>query len=471
MRTFWILMAVSVIAALVYVGCNQEPAATQNSAPDHASIASVTRPPSADVRGSVDFNDGRPSRSGGGGTLDNNIFLSQTIYNTDYVTAGVGGLRGQTSGNITLAGLVGSPTLALLYWSGPTNSTDPTEDAHVTVNGTAIVGTNIGFSSDNCWGFQNSQAYVADVTTIVAATGNGVYALTGLGTPNADNNGASLLVFFHDADNTNNRDIVIFHGNDSNFPNGYDADGWNVTLAGINYTTGTASMQLHVTDGQTYADDALTLNGDPNFVPGPQVFDGNTVPSDNNGPLDNGNLWDIRTFDVTSYLSPGPNTLTLTTGQVNDCLGLIVAVINLPAGAAPNQAVQFDMHPNSCPNPFNPRSQGVTPAAILGTPGLDVTTIDISTIRLLGVAPQSWGFEDVATPDAPNAPVCQCNSDGPDGTTDLVLKFNTQALAAALGPVNFGDVITVTVTFSLRNGTQLSGQDCIVIRGPHRSQS
>ena len=63
-------------------------------------------------------------------------------------------------------------------------------------------------------------------------------------------NGVSLIVFFDDGDDTNNRDIVMFDGNDSNVNNnGFDADGWNFSLTGINYDSGTASMDVHVSDG------------------------------------------------------------------------------------------------------------------------------------------------------------------------------------------------------------------------------
>lgn len=40
-------------------------------------------------------------------------------------------------------------------------------------------------------------------------------------------------------------------------------------------------------------------------------------------------------------------------------------------------------------------------AAILGTSALDVTEIDPSTVRLEGVAPLRFNFEDVATPFEP----------------------------------------------------------------------
>src|SRR5262249_37877560 len=113
---------------------------------------------------------GEPSP--GSVSAQNDIQAFTTVFNTDVVYAGVGGLRSNASGgDITLAGATGPVTKAFLFWQGPTNSSDPTANANVTLGGQAVVGTNIGFSSSNCWGFENSQAYRADVTSIV--TGNG----------------------------------------------------------------------------------------------------------------------------------------------------------------------------------------------------------------------------------------------------------------------------------------------------------
>ena len=254
-----------------------------------------------------------PAVPAGAGTTDgilSDVTHYLTVFNTDFTVAGVGGMRDYGYGDITLSGVSGTITEAYLYWNGPTNSTDSSANAYVTVNGTAVVGTNIGFSDDNCWGYDNSQSYRADVTALVQATGNGTYALTNFGSGSVNSNGASLVVFFDDGDDNNNRDAVVFDGNDSNIENPYDAPGWNVTLSGIDYDSGMVYMQLHVADGQEYVDDALILNG-ATLDAGPLIFQGNSVPSDNNGPLDNGNLWDIKTYDVTASLTPGDNTLTL----------------------------------------------------------------------------------------------------------------------------------------------------------------
>src|SRR5450631_4226969 len=84
-----------------------------------------------------------------GGAHANDIQYFTTVQNTDWTEAGVGGLRGVCTGSIALTGVSGAITQAFLFWHGPTNSTDPNANAAVNFNGTAITGTNIGFSSDN----------------------------------------------------------------------------------------------------------------------------------------------------------------------------------------------------------------------------------------------------------------------------------------------------------------------------------
>ena len=60
----------------------------------------------------------------------------------------------------------------------------------------------------------------------------------------------------------------------------------------------------------------------------PSTFDGNTVPSTNTGPNNNGNLWDIRSYSVSSFLAAGSNTLTA--DESFDCLALVAVVVDVP---------------------------------------------------------------------------------------------------------------------------------------------
>jgi len=433
-----------------------------------------------DIRGSKEFCDLNTNGNPSTGT-NNNIANFTTVYATDYQFAGVGGMRNVGSGTITLAGTSGTITQAYLYWHGPTNSADPNANAFVFVNAIPVVGTNIGFSNDNCWGFENSQAYRADVTAIVTATGNGAYNLTGFGAGGVNTNGASLLVFFDDGNSLNDRDIVIFDGNDSNIPNSFDADGWNVSLSGINVQEEcigdpTASIQMHVADGQQFPDDALILNASTLEPSGP-IFDGNTVPSANNGPTGNGSLWDIRTFDISSYLSPGPNALTLTTGVNSDCLALIVAVINLCAGSAPDQppvcdaggpysaecvsnttSIQLDGTGSS-----DPDSPSITYAWTSDCPGASFDDPSSATPVLTVASPQGAGNIDctvtLTVSDETSSSSCtatvhiECDNRPPDCESAVACvatlwppnhKYNAVSICGVTDPD--GDPVTITVT-------------------------
>jgi hypothetical protein len=136
---------------------------------------------------------------------------------------------------------------------------------------------------------------------------------------------------------------------------------------------------------------------------------------------------------------------------------------------APPPAVPFDIRPQSCPNPIYTDIKGVLPVAILGTDDLDVTQIDPATVRLSDVAPLRWSLRDKSTPFVPfvGKENCEdCNKLGPDGYLDLTLKFNSLEVVAALGDVNDGDCIVLTLTGSLKEefgGTPIFGEDVVVI--------
>ena len=100
-----------------------------------------------------------------------------TASNVDVGEFGVGGMRGgDGTGSISVSGITAPVIGAFLYWHGPTNSSNPASNASVTFAAQPITGTNIGTASDNNWSFTNSQAYRADVTSLV--TGNAAYSLS-----------------------------------------------------------------------------------------------------------------------------------------------------------------------------------------------------------------------------------------------------------------------------------------------------
>ena len=263
----------------------------------------------------------------------NTLTYFTTVYDTNFATADIG-MRDIGAGTLAVTGVGGPVTSSYLYWHGPTNSTDPNVNANVNFNGTNITGTNIGFSADNFWNSLNSQAYRANVTSLLS--GNGNYSLSNFQKADAQINGAASFTFYNSGVSTNRRDVAIFNGNDSNFAYQNDPAGWNFTLSGIHYTSGTAALTLYVSDGQNFGpndDGTLSVNGTTLATGG--IFQG-TSPRAPGAGVSNGSLTDIETFDITSFLHPGNNSLNVTLSPgVQDALSAVVAAIDLPAGAAP----------------------------------------------------------------------------------------------------------------------------------------
>ena len=394
-----------------------------------------------------------------------------TFTETDFVSAGVGGLRDVGTGTITLPSsfTYSSVTQAYLYWHGVSNAPSGAGQ-NIVVNSTPVTGVKLGVSSDNCWAHSNSQAYRADITSLLRSSSTRQFKLSDFDDLNP--NGASIIVFYNDGNNANNRDVVLFEGNDSNqnfsgFPGDPDAPadpaGWDVSLSGIKYTSGTVNIQMHVGDGQPFPDGALIVNGSVIAEAG-AVFDGNTVPG--------GQLWDIRSFNVTSLLSPGPNTLHLTSEINSDCLSLILAVIDLPAGTSPaseNVSVPLDIRPGQCPNDFICSEKGLVTVAIAGTNKLNVSQIDRSSLRINGIAPKETSIQDITSPFSRVPSNCSnCVIGGADGKKDLVLKFDIQQVGKTLGNVKVDQCIKISLTGNMTTGQPLTGIDYITIRNPKK---
>ncbi len=146
----------------------------------------------------------------------------------------------------------------------------------------------------------------------------------------------------------------------------------------------------------------------------------------------------------------------------------------------PLEVRALDIKPGTCTNPFNiklfdflasgnRKKGGALPVAILGGEGFDVMDIDISTIRLQGVAPLSQGqsFCDVAGP-GDEEEGCNCTVEGPDGHTDLLLKFSNQEIAATRIICSIpvpGEKWILTMTGELEDGTAFQASDCVTFVG------
>jgi len=278
----------------------------------------------------------------------------ELVNNTDWVMGGAPNMRDTGVGTINLnsPSLVSGASIskAYLYWAGPTSNASDTANASVLFNSEEVIGTNIGFSHDNNWEYANSQAYRADVTSKIfgLAAGLNTFSLANFikgpfdentGAPEVNVNGASLLILFNDGNSLNDRDLLIFGGNDSNVASGYDGYGWGVTVNGVQWSgSPNAYLHLGVSDGQqSLVDDTLTLNGNP--LPGAS-WGGDSIL----GGSPTFGLWDLASWNISSLMTPGSNDLTLFTGVAKagfdplnpesplyDYTSLIHGFIDLPA--------------------------------------------------------------------------------------------------------------------------------------------
>jgi hypothetical protein len=134
-----------------------------------------------------------------------------------------------------------------------------------------------------------------------------------------------------------------------------------------------------------------------------------------------------------------------------------------------DEVLDIDIKPGSCPNPFNGKSKGSVPVAILGSATFDVTTIDLDSLRLEGVpiVPKNVSIEDVSAPVGDPADCYDCFDEGidqTDGYPDLVVKFYTQDLAAAIGPAPRDACVELTLTGLTLSGEPLEASDSMVIK-------
>jgi len=185
--------------------------------------------------------------------------------------------------------------------------------------------------------------------------------------------------------------------------------------------------------------------------------------------------WEKGTPEPTEWnLEANDPANTFQSGRIGfgDYWGSITDADNVNV-TLPLQTVDVDIKPGSCPNPLNVKNVdanakskkgGVLPVAIVGTANLDVHDIDLSTVRLAGVAALRHEYDDVTTPIG-NGGDCNCTTLGSDGYDDLTLKFDRMDTVSGLGALADGDVVQLTLTGRLLDGTLIEGSDCVLIRG------
>jgi hypothetical protein len=336
------------------------------------------------------------------------------IANTDWTSGAAGGIgsasNGGGTGTIAISGISGTVTHAYLAWSGVgpydgTESVGSYNNPDITVNGSAVHGTSQGESGSNCWGTSaTSRTYFADVTSIAQATGDGNYNLAGLG-DHGDANGANLIVTYSDADNTNNRDLYLFYGNDtdaSGFPG--EDNVWNDPLNGINYQGGVANLLAGVADGQAFTnpdDGDFTVTGDGGAVSFADdattnfLWDGNSSNDAGHSRAPNGSLSDLKSFDVTgAFGAAGTQNLTVSSSLVNDCHSLISVALDVPAtGNQPPPPTTVSISPASTVEGTSANGHGTEPLRFKVTrsaPSATDTTVTLHTEDGTATAPEDY---------------------------------------------------------------------------------
>ncbi len=224
-----------------------------------------------------------------------------------------------SSATISLAGLPAGATVerALLYWM---IIGTPAPDTEIELDGVARTGTIISFGEDTCWGKEGNATLGVDVTSAVAAKGNGSYELRGFPAgPNNigdDGQGASLFVVFSDPTDARTNLVrlqaglgVINEGGEhmTNLFNGLS----------VGPSVDSATLHNAVGDGQNFTD-RLLANG--SLIDGVDAF-----------PGAQGMFWDNRVDDVTSLVASGDTSFStdINIDPGSDCLAWAVNAVNI----------------------------------------------------------------------------------------------------------------------------------------------
>jgi hypothetical protein len=125
--------------------------------------------------------------------------------------------------------------------------------------------------------------------------------------------------------------------------------------------------------------------------------------------------------------------------------------------------VAVDIKPGSLRNPFNVKSRGSLPVAVLGSEDLDVTTLDPETVTLAGVPARAYAYADVSG-DFVSV------EGGPDGYMDLVLHVPRALIAAALGAVGHGDIVELVLSATSTDDVPVLGADSVRIINKGRAR-
>lgn len=289
---------------------------------------------------------------------------------------------------------------------------------------------------------------------------------------NRDETGRLKSYVYINARGASASDKVTFVG----FPGTYEVDAW-ATVDGSNTTFGKVTIEIvagveKVVDiggpalnvatpeaGTVFEENLAVVSGtatDDTAVESVTVNGISATLVSTNNPDDPNEV----SFSVEIELIEGENAIDTvavdTSGnQSSDSRSVTYEIPEVEVPEVTDITAAIDIKPGSCKNPFNVKAKGVLPVVILGGSWFDISEIDPSSILLEGVEILRSSVEDMTGGD--------CSKEQPDGYDDLTLKFDRQAITSAIGSVNDGDVITLTLTGTLFDGTEISGEDIITV--------
>jgi len=167
-------------------------------------------------------------------------------------------------------------------------------------------------------------------------------------------------------------------------------------------------------------------------------------------------IYTVVETDLVGYVSTTENEVSAE---------IVDADVQVDFGDYIDPGLPVDVKPGSDVNPLNLKSNGVLPVAICGSETFDVAQIDPDSLRLNGVAPLRWGYEDVCGQDDTSTDPGMNGDDEemPDGYEDMTLKFNTQDIAGTLGEVWRGKIETLTMVGFFLDGSSILGEETVRI--------
>jgi hypothetical protein len=121
--------------------------------------------------------------------------------------------------------------------------------------------------------------------------------------------------------------------------------------------------------------------------------------------------------------------------------------------------MSVDIRPGSFPNPVNPSSKGVIPVAILGKPSFFPELLDPESVNLEGIPPLRYHYADEFTYSSD----CDCAVPGSDGYDDMILHFDSAAIAEYLEHTGYAENQHLLISATWLHFFVFMGDDSIKI--------